>query len=98
VDINNPNTIGLNLIGADVVGGSDSELAYPYYCELKIKTPKFRKRYLKFIANGFGYASIESLEDFDIWTYEAKIPKRFRQKQNVDINTGTDVDLPSPNY
>ena len=98
VDINNPNTIGLNLIGADVVGGSDSELAYPYYCELKIKTPKFRKRYLKFIANGFGYASIESLEDFDIWTYEAKIPKRFRQKANVDINDGVTTDLPSPNY
>lgn len=98
VDMENPNTIGLNMIGADVVGGSDSQIAYPYYCELKIKTPKFRKRYLKFVANGFGHASIESEEDFDIWTYEAKIPKRFRQKANVSINDGVTTDLPSPNY
>lgn len=98
VDMTNPNTIGLNLIGADVVGGSDSEVAYPYYMELKIKTPKFRKRYLKFVANGFGYASIESLEDFDIWTFESKIPKRFRQKQNVDLATGIITDLSEPDY
>lgn len=98
VDMENPNTIGLNMIGADVIGGSDSQIAYPYYAELKIKTPKFRKIYLKFIANGFGHVSIKSLEHNDIWTYEAKIPKRFRQKQNVSINDGITTDLPNPNY
>lgn len=98
VDMTNPNTIGLNLIGADVIGGSDSEVAYPYYVEMKIKVPKFRKRYLKFVANGFGYASIESLEDFDIWEFQDKIPSRFRQKQNVSINDGITVDMDLPNY
>lgn len=98
VDMENPNTIGLNLIGFDVVGGSDSQVAYPYYAELKIKTPKFRKIYLKFIANGFGFASIESLEHRDIWLYEDKMPKRFRQKNNVSINDGTTVDMATPNY
>lgn len=98
VDIENPNTIGLNLIGRDVIGGSDSQVAYPYYCELKIKTPKFRKRKLKFVANGFGYASIDLLTDYDIWTFENKMPKRNRQKQNVSINTGVDTDLAEPNY
>lgn len=98
VDMENPNTIGLNLIGFDVIGGSDSQIAYPYYAELKIKTPKFRKIYLKFVANGFGHASIETLEHFDIWEFEDKIPKRFRLKQNVSINDGTTTDLSSPNY
>jgi len=98
VDMTNPNTVGLNLIGADVIGGSDSAVAYPYYCELKIKTPKFRKRHIKFVANGFGYASVESLQDFNIWTFENKIPKKSRQKQNVSINDGITVDMPVPNY
>lgn len=98
VDVENPNTIGLNLIGHDVIGGSDAQIAYPYYCELKIKTPKFQKRQLKFVAQGFGHASVESVEDWDIWTYERRMPKRYRQKQNVSINDGTTTDLPEPNY
>lgn len=91
VDSENPNTVGLNLIGSDVVGGSDSEVAYPYFCELKIKTPKFRKRYLKFIAKGYGYVSIKSQEDRDIWLFEGRMPKAFRQKQNVSLD-GTSTD------
>lgn len=95
VNTENPNTIGLNLIGADIVGGSDGELTYPYLCELKIRTPKFRKRYLKFIASGYGYASISMQDDWDIWTFENKIPKAFREKQNVSLD-GTETDLPNP--
>lgn len=98
VDMENPNTIGLNLIGLDVVGGSDSQVAYPYYCQLKVKTPKYAKRKMKYVAVGLGFASIEEVEDFDVWTYENKIPKRYRQKQNVSINDGTTTDLDEPNY
>lgn len=97
VDTENPNTVGLNLIGADVIGGSDSELAYPYLCELKIKTPKFRKRYLKFETTSFGYASIKMQIDKDIWIYEDKLPKAFRQKQNVTLD-GVTTDNPTPDY
>lgn len=97
VDTENPNTVGLNIIGADVIGGSDSEVAYPYLMEMKIKTPKFRKRYLKFIATSYGYASINTQEDFDIWIFENKLPKSFRQKQNVSLD-GETTDLANPDY
>jgi hypothetical protein len=95
VNTENPNTIGLNLIGIDVVGGSDGELAYPYICEIKIKTPKFRKRYIKLVATGYGYASINMQNDWDIWTFENKLPKSQRQKQNVSLD-GTQTNLPNP--
>jgi len=98
VDTDNPDTIGYNLIGDGVVGGEGTTLAYPYLVSLKIKTPKFRVRALKFVAQGFGYVSIKNQVDFDIWTYENKIPKKFRQKQNVSINDGTITDLAEPNY
>jgi hypothetical protein len=97
VNTENPNTIGLNLIGIDVIGGSDGELAYPFFCEIKIKTPKFRKRNLKFVATGFGYVSIQGQDDRDIWIYEDKMPKDFRQKQNISLD-GTETDLPNPDY
>lgn len=97
VDTENPNTVGLNLIGADVVGGSDSEIAYPYFCELKIKTPKFRKRHFKFIATGYGFVSIKSQNDTDIWIFEEKMPKAFRQKQNISLD-GATTDVASSVY
>ena len=98
VDTENPDIIGYNLIGDGVVGGEGTTIAFPYLVSLKIKTPKFRVRALKFVAKGFGYVSIKNQVDFDIWTYEDKIPKKFRQKQNVSINDGTVTDLAEPNY
>lgn len=97
VDTENPNTVGLNLIGADVIGGSDGETAYPYFAEIKVKTPKFRKRYLKFIHTGYGYASINMQTDRDIWTFDDKMPKAFREKQNVSLS-GTETNLANPDY
>lgn len=97
VDTENPNTVGLDLVGADVIGGSDSETAYPYFVELKIKTPKFRKRHLKFKFTGFGYASIKMQDDRDIWTYSDRMPQDFRQKQNVSLD-GETTDMDNPNY
>lgn len=98
VDLSNPDTIGGSLIGEDVIGGSNTILAYPYLVSLKIKTPKFRVRSLKFVANSYGYISIAGQTDWDIWTYENKIPARSRQKANVSINDGSVTDLPEPNY
>jgi hypothetical protein len=98
VDLNNPDTIGGSMIGEDVVGGSSTTIAFPYLALLKIKTPKFRVRNLKFIANGYGYVSVTSQVDWDIWTFEQKIPAKYRQKQNVSINDGSVTDLSQPNF
>jgi hypothetical protein len=35
--------------------------------------------------------------DFDIWTYQDRIPVRYREKQNVDIN-GSPNDEANPDY
>jgi hypothetical protein len=98
VDLDNPDTIGGSMVGEDLVGGSSTTLAYPYLVLLKIKTPKYRVRNLKFVANGFGYVSISNQVDWDIWTFEQKIPAKYRQKQNVSVNDGSIIDLSEPNF
>lgn len=91
-DFNSPQSIGGNLIGTVQMGGADLSLAYPFYAELKLKSPKFRKRNVKFVAKSIGYCSIESLMDWNISIYEKRVPKRFRTKQNVSLD-GTQVDI-----
>lgn len=91
VDVTKPNTIGSSMIGANVVGGGSTILAYPFYTEMKIRTTKYLRRSVKFVAINIGYAAIQSLSDVDIWQYEDKMPKKYRLKQNVDINDSTDI-------
>lgn len=98
VDTSNPDTIGSSIIGEDMIGGSSDSIVYPYLTLLKIKTPKFRVRNLKYVANGFGYVSVNEQIDWDIYTFERKIPAKYRQKQNVSINDGAVTDLPNPNF
>ena len=81
VDIGTPTDIGNNLIGDAQIGGNDNtEIAYPFRMELKIKTPKFRKRTLKLVAKNIGYIEMREITDWDIFLFEDRIPKRFRQK------------------
>jgi hypothetical protein len=98
VDTGTPVTIGANMIGTQIVGGEGETLAYPYMVMLKIKTPQFRVRALEFVANSLGYISIQSICDWDIIGYREKLAAKFRQKQNVSINSGDITDLPNPNY
>lgn len=91
-------TVGATMVGTQPIGGEGSTVAYPYYAELKVKTPKFRTRKLKLEAEGYGFISVESIDDYDIWIYEGKMPKRNRQKQNVDINDGSATNQANPNY
>lgn len=86
VDYTSPQSIGNNMVGQVQIGGSDTSLAYPFFCELKILAPKYRKRVIKFKATGIGYASIDTLMDRDILIFEKRIPKRFRSKQNVSLD------------
>jgi len=97
VDYSRPQTIGANFIGEAQIGGDDSATAYPYFCEIKIKTPKFRKRSIMFVAKGIGYIDISAATDHDILLFENRIPKRFRSKQNVSLD-GTINDLPNPQF
>ncbi len=81
VDTGTPQDIGANIIGESNVGGNDiNTIAYPFYCEIKTPTPKFRKRKIKLVAKGIGYLEIRGITDWDILPFENRIPKRFRIK------------------
>jgi hypothetical protein len=98
VDLASPLSIGSNGIGTIPVGGGVTTTVYPYYCELRLKKmPKFRKRYVKFVALGYGYVDISNMQDFDLMLYEEKIPARFRQKSNVSLD-GTKTNLDAPQF
>lgn len=92
VDITSPQNIGSNGIGTEVIGGGDVALAYPYLMQLRVRTPKFRTRKLRFVAKGIGYASVQWSNDMDILTFEQKLPRRYRQKQHVSAD-GLTTDL-----
>jgi len=80
--------VGSTMVGEEAVGGGISGLGtptYKYFIELKFKTPKFRKRNLKFVAGGFGFVSIAYTMDHDIMTFEPRIPKKYRTKTINDL-------------
>lgn len=98
VDYASPQTIGSNYIGESQVGGDQLTSIYPYFVELRLKkVPKFRKRTMKIVALGIGYADIEYQMDWGIDIYEGKIPARFRQKQNVSLD-GKTVNNANPTF
>lgn len=86
VDYSSPQSIGSNMIGESQIGGEAGAIAYPYFMELKMSTPKFRKRTIKLVATQIGYFDLDTQIDWDILTFEQRIPSRFRQKQNVSLD------------
>lgn len=97
VDYNNPQLVGGPLVGGVDVGGDGVSTVYPYFTEIKVKPPKFRKRYIRYVAKGLGYVSIQRQSDFDILIYEERLPSQYRQKQYVSLD-GTQSDLPNPQW
>lgn len=97
VDKAKPFYIGGLMIGEGSVGGEETIEAYPYYRQLKMKCPKFRLRSIKFVAKGFGFMSVNKTTDFDILTFEDRMPKKYRLKQNVSLD-GTQTDLDNPQF
>lgn len=85
VDSTASGIVGESEIGKVTIGGEPST-ASPYFCEIKVKTPKFRKRTITIKATGIGYADFDTIIDHRITKFENKIPKRFRQKQNVSAD------------
>jgi hypothetical protein len=97
VDYTSTYAVGTTLIGSGTVGGDDTVPVYRFYMEIKTHLGKFRKRNIKFIATGIGYVALERITDFDIWTYQDKLPSKYRSKQNVNPQ-GTPTDEPTPSY
>lgn len=95
VDYTTTYAIGTNIIGENNIGGGNVVSVYGYLMEIKLRIGKFRKRKVKLVATGFGYASVEQITDFDIWTYQEKLPPQYRSKQNVAL-AGAPTDLPNP--
>lgn len=86
VDYAGGQSVGMNMVGESLVGGDPTAIAYPYFMELKVSTTKFRKRTYKLVATEIGYFDVEMMMDYDLLLFEQRIPKRFRQKQNVSLD------------
>lgn len=97
VDNTTPQEIGAQMIGESQVGGLVSATVFPFQVEFKLKIPKFQKRKVKIVAKGIGYLDFDTLTDHDVFTFENKLPKRFRVKQNVSLD-GQSTDVPSPSF
>jgi hypothetical protein len=95
VDYNSTTAIGTSFIGGEPIGGDDQTTIYQFLMEIKVRIPKFRKRTLKFIANGIGYVAMQEMTDFDIWQYTERLPRQYRSKQNVSTD-GLTTDLDEP--
>jgi hypothetical protein len=79
--------IGNHGIGTAVVGGERDYADGGFYlAELKLKTPKFRKRTIKLVPTGMGYVSVNMLDDFDIRTFQQRLPSKYRSKQDVSLD------------
>jgi hypothetical protein len=97
VDNTEPDVIGQPEIGGSQVGGEQQSTIFPFYMEMKVKAPKFRKRRIKFVAKGIGYMDVQSIEDHDVFLFEDKLPRSSRIKQNVSLD-GTQTGLANPEY
>ncbi len=89
VDYSDSETIGVNMLGVQTIGGSGVVDVFGFLLEIKVHSTKFRKRKIRFQAQAIGYVSIGQITDFDIWTYQDKLPNKYRQKQNVNPITGS---------
>ncbi len=87
VNRTSPSSVGTTMIGDSAVGGDGATQVYPYELQIKaMKIPKFRRRSIRFIAKGIGYVSVMESVDWDILTYEDKLPKVYRQKEHVSLD------------
>ena len=80
-------TVGSAGIGTASIGGNSSEIIYPFVLQIKLlNVPKFRQASTMFSALNIGWASIEKMTDKDVRFFEERLPKKYRQKQNVSID------------
>ena len=68
-----PTTVGGQVVGSTVVGGSGAILAYPYEVEFSISSDLFNRVSFKLVATGSGYASTDEFTFEDIRLKSSKI-------------------------
>ena len=79
-------SIGGRYIGDGQIGGDAVATAFGYFMELKVRTGKFRKITIKIIPEGIGYFDFDTITFWDILLFENRMPKAYRQKQNVSLD------------
>jgi hypothetical protein len=93
VDKTGSYSYGSEVYGDSIYGGDSdetSQLGNTFYVDLKLNTPKFRTRSIRFEREGIGYACIHHTEDYDIRIYKGRMPSKYRTKQNVSLD-GTQI-------
>lgn len=79
VDAGNPFLVGTETIGSHVVGsGGDGVNAFNFEHIISLRTDKFQKIKLKFVATGIGYLAIMLYTWFDIRLYAKKELTKYR--------------------
>lgn len=78
--------IGGSLIGVEQVGGDDATNVYPYYMEMKVRPPKFRKVTMKLVPDGIGHFDFNLITYNDLLLFENRMPTANRQKQRVSLD------------
>lgn len=86
VNYSESQAVGSHFIGQAQIGGDDVTNAYAYLMEIKLRTGKFRKISIKMIPEGIGYFDFDYLMFWDVFTFENRLPKAYRQKQNVSLD------------
>ena len=71
--------VGSPQIGTEeIAGGGTGITAFDYVREFRIRSDKFERVKIKFVATGVGYASVSEIKYYDIKTYGQKNLNRFR--------------------
>jgi len=91
VDYSQSSTIGEAMIGEEQIGGADATEVFKYFIQLRLKTGKFRTIGIRLKPTGIGYFDLDMRKFWDILKFENRIPKQYRQKQNVSLD-GTQTD------
>lgn len=86
VNYNQSQAVGGPYIGETQIGGDDITNAYGYYMEIKIRTSKYRKLSIKLVPEGIGYFDFDSILLWDTLLFENRMPKAYREKQNVSLD------------
>lgn len=74
-------SIGSNQVGAyEVGGGGSGTTKYHYRKEFRIRTNKFDEVKIRFVAQSVGYASVSTIDWYDIKLYGQKNLRRYRTK------------------
>ena len=88
VNYSDVQAIGSTMIGEGQIGGDDVTNTYSYFTEIKLKTPKFRTLSVRLEPQEIGYFDFDYVQFHDVLTFENRMPKLYRQKQNVSVPGG----------